>query len=370
MLRNPVPPLSTRLHEGFLSRNKWLSNYFIFRRVKAFNSGCHSEVNEFLSRIGKNYSTLAHRYRGALVGLAIGDALGATLEFSKRPEREIHTEIIGGGPFNLKAGEWTDDTSMALCLAYSLLRSNGFSAKDQMELYQEWRLNGFFSSTGICFDIGNTVLSALQSFESSGDPMSGSTEEYAAGNGALMRIAPIPLFFASNYITAIEMAGKSSKTTHGNIQSIDACRYFSGLILGVLNNASKEEILSARYAPVNDIWKHFPLCKQVDDIAQGSFKRKTRDQISSSGYVIDSMEAALWAFFNSDTFEDGMIKAVNLGGDSDTVGAIYGQLAGAYYGEPGIPFKYIERLKDWHYFYYFADELLDYYDGYDQLLKL
>lgn len=370
MLKNPVPPISTRLHEGFCSRNKWLENYFLYRKEKASDAGCFSEVNEFLSSIGKNNSMLAHRFRGALLGLAIGDALGTTLEFSMRPENESHREIIGGGPFNLNAGEWTDDTSMALCLAYSLLRSNGFSARDQMDLYQAWRKEGFFSSNGKCFDIGNTVRHALQSFESSDNPIAGSSDEFSAGNGALMRLAPVVLFFASNFTSAIEKAGESSKTTHGNIQSVDACRYYSGLMLGVIRGDSKEEILSAYYSPVSDIWQYIPLCEQVSAVAQGSFKRKSREQIKSTGYVIDSMEAALWAFYNTNTFEDGLCKAVNLGGDSDTIGAIYGQLAGAYYGEPGIPFKYIKPIKHWHYFYYFADELLNYYDGRSQLMKI
>ncbi|PUA30180.1 MAG: ADP-ribosylglycohydrolase [Cellvibrio sp. 79] len=312
---------------------------------------------------------LAHRFRGSLLGLAIGDALGTTLEFSPRAADELHTEIIGGGPFNLKAGEWTDDTSMALCLAHSLIRSNGFSAQDQMELYQAWWRDGFLSSNGKCFDIGNTILQALRSFEISNNPISGSADEFSAGNGALMRVAPAALFFASNCTDAIEKAGESSKTTHGNVQSIDACRYYAGLILGAINGKSKEDILSSCYSPVADVWKYFPLCDQVRMVAEGTFKNKNREQIKSSGYVIDSMEAALWAFYNTNTFEEGLIRAVNLGGDSDTIGAIYGQLAGAYYGEPNIPFRYIQPLKHWHYFYYFADELLAYYDGRDQLMS-
>ena len=369
MLSNPVPPISARLHEGFYSRNKWLGNYFLFRKNEAADAGRTTEINNFLSSIGRNNSTLSHRFRGALLGLAVGDALGTTLEFSERSTDDRHTEIVGGGPFGLNAGEWTDDTSMALCLAYSLIRRNGFSAQDQMELYRAWWRDGFLSSNGKCFDIGNTVLQALKKFEASDDPMSGSTDEFSAGNGALMRIAPIPLFFASNFTEAIEKAGESSKTTHGNIQSIDACRYYTGLILGAINGESKQKILSSCYSPIKEIWTYFPLCEPVKAVAEGTFKNKSREQIQSTGYVIHSMEAALWAFYNTDSFEAGLIKAVNLGGDSDTIGAIYGQLAGAFYGEPDIPFRFIEPLKNAHYFYYFADELLAYYDGRDKLLS-
>jgi len=365
-----IPPLSTRLHQGFYSKNQWLANYYSFRKNCAPSIGCDDQIKAFLNSIGKNSSDLALRYRGCFLGLAIGDAMGTTLEFSARKPTEDHTEIVGGGPFALNAGEWTDDTSMALCLAHSMYSRCAFLLEDQLEHYVDWWQNGFLSSNGICFDIGNTVQSALQSYLHTKNPFSGSSDEFSAGNGALMRLAPVPMFFASNPADAIEKSGESSKTTHGNVQSVDACRYYAALILGAFKGESKELLLSSEYCPVKGLWEHFPLCEKVQEVAQGSYKTKARSEIKSTGYVIDSLEAALWAFYSTDTFEGGLVKAVNLGGDADTIGAIYGQLAGAFYGESNIPFKYIAPLKDFHYFYFFADEFLGFYNGRQELLDL
>lgn len=365
-----IPPLSTRMHEGFSSKNSWLSNYYEFRRAN-MSGGDDLEQNakKLLSLMGKNNSDLVIRFRGALLGLAVGDAFGTTLEFGPRDESESHTEMIGKGPFNLKPGEWTDDTSMSLCLALSLLEKNCFDPRHQMELYTRWWKDGFLSSNGRCFDIGNTVLDALVKFSQTNDPFSGRSDEYSAGNGALMRLAPVALFYASEPETAIEMAGKSSKTTHGNVKSIDACRYFAGLLVGALKGESKEKLLSSSYSPREKYWDFFPLCNEIKEIAEGSFKKKKKDEIQSTGYVVHSLEAALWAFYHTDTFKTGLIKAVNLGGDSDTIGAIYGQIAGAYYGELGIPFEYISPLTNYHYFYFFAEEFVAYYSGRDELLR-
>ncbi|WP_096086543.1 ADP-ribosylglycohydrolase family protein [Agaribacterium haliotis] len=354
-----VPPISTRLHQGFYSKTQWLANYHSFREKLAAGIDHSIEIKSFLDSIGKNSSDLALKYRGCLLGLAIGDALGTTLEFSDRIENESHREIIGGGPFNLNPGEWTDDTSMALCLAHSLYSNCSFSLKDQMDFYVAWWKDGFLSSNGRCFDIGNTVLGALQRYLSNGNPVAGSRDEHSAGNGSLMRLAPVPLFFASDPVDAIEKSGVSSTTTHTNEQAVDACRYYAALILGALDNVSKEDLLSPEYCPEKKYWDYFPLCPQVAKVAKGSYKQKDRSEIRSSGYVIDSLEAALWAFYSTSNFEEGLVKVVNLGGDSDTVGAIYGQLAGAFYGEDKIPFKYIAPLKNSHYFYFLRMSLFN-----------
>ena len=355
-----LPPLSNKYCEGWLTKNQWLLRYTIFRNSYTNLELFKADAKKFQAAMGKNNTELADRYRGVLLGLAIGDALGTTLEFSARKGDESHTEMLGQGPFNLEPGQWTDDTSMALCLAYSFLSTGTFDARDQMQLYVRWWREGLFSSTGKCFDIGNTVASALNRYEETKNPLAGSTDECSAGNGSLMRIAPVVLFYASRAHEAIHKAGESSETTHKNIEAIDACRYFAALMLGALYGETKEKLLSPMYTPMSDFWDFHPLCDSIKGIASGSFKLKTRDEIKSTGYVVHSLEAALWAFYNSDTFESGMIKAVNLAGDSDTIGAIYGQLAGAYYGELEIPFRWIKKLTDFHYFYYLADEFVMY----------
>ena len=272
--------------------------------------------------------TEVERYRGSLLGLAVGDALGTTLEFKPPGTFEPISEIVGCGPYGLKPGEWTDDTSMALCLAESLIERRGFDPIDQLERYVDWWQNGHLSSTGECFDIGNTTLAALECFKRTGKPC-GQTSEYSAGNGSIMRLAPVPMFYVNDRDKAIEFAGQSSTTTHAANEPIGACRYMAGLMVLALRGASKEAILSP---PSMD-----GLPDGIGRVANGSFKTAQPPEIRGTGYVVDSLEAALWAFWNSDDFADGARLAVNLGDDADTTGAVYGQIAGAFYGECEIP---------------------------------
>ena len=288
--------------------------------------------------------TLVDRYRGSLLGLATGDALGATLEFTNPGSFEPITDMMGGGPFDLKPGEWTDDTSMALCLAESLVLKNAFDPIDQLERYLKWYKNGYLSSNGTCFDIGNTIKFALGRFIETREPYCGPTNPQTAGNGSLMRLAPVPLFFAQKPETAIILSGQSSRTTHQAVISIDACRYLGALIVGAVNGTRKDDLLSPTYSPILDYWQHEPLCLEIDQIAQGSFRKKSGREITASGYAANSLEAALWSFYNSNSFEEGCLMAVNLGGDADTTGAIYGQLAGAFYGEKNIPIKWLRKI--------------------------
>ncbi len=261
--------------------------------------------------------------------------------------------MVGGGPFNLKPGQWTDDTSMALCLSESLLDCGGFDAHDQMQRYVRWWREGYLSSTDTCFDIGNTVAGALRRFLNEeaqtgrADPFAGSTDPQAAGNGSLMRLAPVTLYFAAKGPKeAIELSRESSRTTHGAAAAVDGCRYMAALIVGTLAGASKEQLLGPFFTPAgaDNIWQANPLTESVATVASGSFRRKESTQIRGSGYVVDSLEAALWAFDRSTSFEEGALLAVNLGEDADTTGAVYGQLAGAFYGESGIPRRWLDKL--------------------------
>lgn len=287
---------------------------------------------------------LTDKYLGCLLGLACGDALGTTVEFRPPGSFQPVFDITGGGPFRLQPGQWTDDTSMALCLADSLISCDGFDAKDQMERYVRWWKEGYLSSTGSCFDIGNTVKESLERFIQTGDPYSGGTSSLSQGNGSLMRLAPVPMFFASNTVEAIEMSGQSSRTTHGASGCIDACRYYGGLIVGALGGVDKKTLLSERFCPIENYWDQNLLDSGIDTIARGSFKNKQPPEIKGTGFVLASIEAALWAFYTTDTFEEGCVQAVNLGDDADTTGAIYGQLAGAFYGKSGIPQHWLERI--------------------------
>ena len=286
---------------------------------------------------------LKNRYRGSLLGLAAGDALGTTLEFKAPGTFEPITDMVGGGPFSLKPGQWTDDTSMALCLAESLIAGESFDPLDQMKRYRSWYREGYLSSTGTCFDIGNTVRAAIHTFERTGEPYAGSTDPQSAGNGSIMRLAPVPLFYAHQPSKALEYARASSRTTHATPAALDACEYLAGLIVGALAGCGKDELLSPYFSPVSG-GKAGRYGAEIEAVAAGSFKKKQPPKIRGTGYVVDCLEAALWALYRSDSFEEGALRAVNLGEDADTTGAVYGQLAGVLYGVEGIPAGWLEKI--------------------------
>jgi len=284
--------------------------------------------------------TPEQRFQGCLLGLATGDALGTTHEFKPRGSFTPLTDMIGGGPFNLQAGQWTDDTSMALCMAASLLEKQQFDAEDQMQRYVRWWKEGYFSSTGKCFDIGNATRTALQEYLTNGDPFAGSKHPLSAGNGSLMRLAPVVMFFYPDPEKAIYYAGESSRTTHAAAECVDACRYLASQLVMIFNGSSKGELTTDPYQAST---------RKVGSIAGGDYLQKNITEVSGSGYVIDSLEAALWCFHQHDNYADAVLAAVNLGDDTDTTAAICGQLAGAYYGVDGIRTdwrKKITRLDD------------------------
>ncbi|MGE0441445.1 MAG: ADP-ribosylglycohydrolase family protein [Gemmatimonadales bacterium] len=284
------------------------------------------------------------RLLGALIGLAVGDALGTTVEFRAPGTFPPVTTITGGGPFRLAPGQWTDDTSMALCLADSLIECGGFDPADQMERYWRWYRGGYRSSTGRCFDIGTTVREALDRYRETGNPFAGSTDPQTAGNGSLMRLAPIVLYSAARPREAVRLAAESSRTTHGAATAVDACRALAALLLGTLRGLPKDELLDSDRLLGLGFWNEQPLEPAVAAVLAGSYRAKAPPEIKGTGYVVDSLEAALWAFDRTDTFEAGALAAVNLGNDSDTTGAVYGQLAGAYYGLAGVPSLWLEVL--------------------------
>lgn len=276
------------------------------------------------------------RYLGCLLGLAVGDALGTTLEFKPRGSFTELTDMIGGGPFKLKPGQWTDDTSMALCLAHSLLNKNGFDPIDQMNRYCNWWQLGYMSSTGECFDIGVTVSSALDKYLDTKNPFAGSIAPNSAGNGSLMRLAPVAMFFSPNYEAVIRFSGESSRTTHACAECIDACRYFGALLHLAFEGAPKSKLLQ----PCN----YDPETKKVKEVSTGNYQSKSSSEVKGSGYVIESLEAALWSFASTTSFDEAVLTAANLGDDADTTAAICGQLAGAFYGVQGINVEWLKKI--------------------------
>jgi ADP-ribosyl-[dinitrogen reductase] hydrolase len=229
---------------------------------------------------------------------------------------------------------------MALCLAASLVEIGDFDARDQMDRYCAWMQHGYMSSTGTCFDIGTTTSGALLRYLSSNDPFSGSTDPRASGNGSLMRLAPVPMFYYPDITAAIHHSGESSRTTHAAPECVDACRYFALLLCRVFAGNEKEGIL----APPEDGIFEAPLAPKIATIATGGYRNKTRDRIVGNGYVVNSLEAALWCFATTDTYQDAILAAANLGDDADTTAAICGQIAGAYYGVSAIPAAWLAKV--------------------------
>jgi ADP-ribosyl-[dinitrogen reductase] hydrolase len=284
------------------------------------------------------------------MGLAVGDALGTTIEFKAPGTFTPVANITGGGPFNLPKGAWTDETSMALCLAESLVERAGFDPVDQLQRYLRWYRDGYLSSTGAFFDIGGATAAALHRFERTGEPYPGDASPDAGGNAPLMRLAPIPLAYATHPATAIELAAASARTTHGHPAAIDATRYLAALTLAALRGIGREEALAGE-GPAAVLGLLDGLHPEVRTVAEGSFRQKQPPSIRGGGYAVHALEAALWALHTTDSFEEGALAAVNLGDDADTTGAIYGQLAGAVYGIDAIP-------ADWREVIAMGDEIL------------
>lgn len=275
------------------------------------------------------------RALGAMLGLAVGDALGTTLEFRPRDSYEPLTGIVGGGPFGLKPGEWTDDTAMALALADSLIHRGELDEGDLMMRFDDWHRNGAYSCTGDCFDIGITTAKALERWRATDEPHSGSTDPNTAGNGSLMRLAPVAVRYWRDREALRDAAAKQSKTTHGAAEAVDACVVWAEILADAIEGASRSAVLRSR---------HGGYAGAIAPIAGGSWRGKARDAIRASGYVAHSMEASLWSVGRTGDYRAAVLVAANLGEDADTTAAITGQLAGALYGASSIPADFLQPL--------------------------
>jgi ADP-ribosyl-[dinitrogen reductase] hydrolase len=273
---------------------------------------------------------------GAFIGLAVGDALGTTIEFSRRDTYSPVMDMVGGGPFGLMPGEWTDDTSMALCLAESLIANHGAVDKtDLAQRFVRWWRRGENSVNGRCFDIGNATRSALASFVRSGLPI-GSNSPASAGNGGIMRLAPVAIVANGDPSKASFLARAQSEVTHAATECLDSAEVLVRILVAGIEGRGQDALSAGAEASV--------AAPKAKAIADGSWRGKARDEIRSSGYVIDTLEASLWAVAESQNFEEAVLKAVNLGDDADTVGAVTGQVAGAIWGWSRIPVKWRQRL--------------------------
>jgi ADP-ribosylglycohydrolase len=237
---------------------------------------------------------------------------------------------------------------MALALADSIT-SAGWDLNDQARRYVRWWRHGDYSVNGRCFDIGITTRSALSTFERLNDARhSGDSSERASGNGSIMRLAPVAIRYADRYpgnlAQLAKFSAESSLPTHASPQCLSACRYLAIIECGLIHGIDRDEVLSPEWRPLSELRAIEPLHPSVDEVARGSFRRRNPPEIVGSGYVVKSLEAALWAFYAADSFEDAVLRAVNLGNDADTTGAVCGQIAGAFWGEEAIPVSWRQGL--------------------------
>lgn len=278
---------------------------------------------------------VADRALGAMLGLAIGDALGTTLEFAPRGSEPRLDDLVGGGPFDLKPGQWTDDTAMALALMDSLLVRPELDEAELMDRFVSWHETGHYSCTGTCFDIGITTRQALQRYKRSGNPLAGSSDPRSAGNGSLMRLAPVAIRYWNDRPALRDVAARQSRTTHAAPQAIDACVAYAEILADAIAGHPRSRVMRPRRSAHDEA---------IAGIVAGSWRGAHRDAIASTGYVVHSLEAALWSIGRTGTFLDAVLLAANLGEDADTTSAITGQLAGALYGGTGISQTWKDQL--------------------------
>ncbi len=283
-----------------------------------------------------NALSTSDRALGAIVGLAIGDALGAPVEFCRRDTFEPVTGMRAGGYFKLPAGAWTDDTAMALCLAESLIEQPELDQKDLLDRFCLWAEKGTNTSTGVCVGIGQNTLRVLGNYHRKGELFAPETRQKSDGNGAIMRLAPVVVRHWRNPSEAQRIAELQSRTTHYSDLSAAACEALAVILSSQINGVDWETASTPTPAG------HWP--DAIKEISAEDWNGRDRESISSTGFVVHTLEAALWAVDTTSSFSSAVLKAVNLGDDADSVGAVAGQLAGARYGLSAIPQIWLDAL--------------------------
>ncbi|WP_312923797.1 ADP-ribosylglycohydrolase family protein [Empedobacter brevis] len=288
--------------------------------------------------------------KNILIGSAVGDALGVPVEFKSRQELQINpvTDMIGYGTYNMPPGTFSDDSSMMFCLAESLC--NGYDVNDIGEKLQMWMHEGYWTADGEVFDVGIATRKAINRLRVVKNPIeAGSKDESDNGNGALMRILPLAVFTKDLSIDErCEIVKEVSSITHAHNRSVLACIYYIEFALNVLDAENLEEAyLNTNFwlklfLEENELYKNeFPYFERI---LSGQLIDLTQNEIQSTGYVIHSLEASIWCLLHTNSYKDCVLKAVNLGYDTDTIACIAGGIAGIFYGTDTIPIHWIEQL--------------------------
>jgi ADP-ribosyl-[dinitrogen reductase] hydrolase len=300
-------------------------------------------------------SALRARFRGALIGLAVGDALANTTQMLAPGSFPRVGDFASGGPFDLPRGAWSDDTAMALCLAESLVSCHGFDPRDQLERYTRWQQAGHLSATGACVGITSATQRALASAHWRRQMFSGSHDPKQLDPEPLARVAPAVLYSLASPAESIRLGGDAARTTCQAPLVVETCRVFAAMLHAALSGRDKAEVLAAGAQPQEG----HALRPRLRSLLRGRFLRQSAAHIRAGPSIIEALEATLWAFHHGTDFREGALLAANLGGCSDVVGAAYGQLAGAYYTLSGIPAEWRVALLKIDVLETLADQLLD-----------
>lgn len=287
---------------------------------------------------------------GGVMGVIIGDALGLPVQFMTKTEirKNPITDMTGGGAFGLEPGAWSDDSSLTLCLTESLSEM-GYNPADIARRFVKWYRDGYMTPLGVSFDIGGTTRVAMERLINGIAPFeAGPTDVESNGNGSLMRILPATIFFAhESDDTMIHKICEVSKITHGHPRSQLACSLYSLFVKELLTGSSPQKAYETMKIKSQAMFVDSELGKELSHfqrIISGELPNLSEREIRSGGYVVESLEAALWSFLTTSSFKDAVLTAVNLGWDTDTVGAITGSMAGVYYGFSNIPANWLRKL--------------------------
>ncbi|WP_157150337.1 ADP-ribosylglycohydrolase family protein [Brachyspira sp. SAP_772] len=297
--------------------------------------------------------SLENKLKSAILGLAIGDALGVPYEFISRDiiKNNPCKDMIGYGTHNKKAGIWSDDTSLTLCLLDNLNNKN-INYNNIMDSFVLWYDNGKYTADGDTFDIGITTSDAIDNYKIGKNPIKcGQYDEYSNGNGSLMRILPIA-FYIKKYFDSqlfessevINIIYNVSSLTHSHKRSLIACVIYTAIALNLINDMNIEEAINKALKDSFDYYKNEKELNNYKRIFESDFKKFNDVKIESSGYVVHTLEASIWILLNTSNYKDSVLKAVNFGDDTDTTAAVTGGLAGLYYGVDNIPSKWVDAL--------------------------
>lgn len=288
----------------------------------------------------------------AILGFSIGDAMGVPIEFTSRHILNQHklTEMVGFGSHQVPEGTWSDDTSMVLATMDSIIENQAINCEDMMQKYCEWYKNAKYTATDKLFDIGGATQISLSNYINYHMPLEkcGQRSINSNGNGSLMRILPVSLFLASRNLSEQEetfIVNSISELTHGHEISMLGCKIYTDYVKSLLQGKTKQQAYQS--LKEKDYSKYYS-DTSIDAyyrILQKDISKFPEEQINSSGYVVDSLEACLWSFLNNDNYESSVVTAINLGDDTDTIGALTGALSGIMYGVQQIPERWMNKLK-------------------------